>query len=431
MSGVALVFVRLAVRINRREVLGICLGGLIAGMLPEHSILSAAPATARQATQTPATDYLATGVARVQAGDFQLGIMMLNEVVAPGSKADAATVARAHAYRAQGFLGLNRPDDARAAALLSLKADTDIAVTAPAYSTAVVELFADLRRPSAAVSPEIVGRAAEQEGRYDEAFAAYVTAYQELPTPAPPEDDARLREKIILLARRLNTPPVVSPQARAHFRKAQELIEAQAVLGSAGTASLSAAASELYSAIRVAPWWAEATLQLATVLQQLQRVEAALANLNLYRLADPEGYAKASGAKAKVETPAARAAAAAEVASVYVYWPPQVRSRGTPKIYCDGFLVAELQKGRFIEIGVAAGAHELKLGSKAEKFSFEPGNSYYVRASQEGFTRWSPFTLQLVDPGEALAELRDKSIGSNDPRRTFTNQCAAAPPRRK
>lgn len=395
------------------------------GVVVALLIFSAVPSSQ---TQTP--DYFTSGVARIQAGDFQLGIMTLNEVVDPGSKADAATVARAHVYRAQGFLGLNRRDDARAAALLALKANPGISVTAPPYSSAVVELFAEVRRPAVAASPEIAAAAAEQQGNYQEAFAAYVAAYQKLPTPAPTEDDRRLREKIISLARRLPTPPAIPQDARAHFNKAQELIQAQAVLGNAGAASLKAAATELEGAIRVAPWWPEATFQLAAVLQQLQLVDAALMNLNLYRLADPEGYAKTAAPKATTVTAPARKDAAAGVASVYIYWPPQVRSRGTPKVYCDGFLVAELQKGRFINLGVPAGAHEIKFSGKTEKFSFEPGNTYYVRGSQEGFTRWSPFNLRLVDSNEGAAELQEKSIAANDARRTYTNQCAA-PPKRK
>lgn len=381
--------------------------------------------------QTSTSEYLATGVARIQSGDFQLGIMMLNEVVAADARTDAATRARAHAYRAQAFLGLNRPDEAQAAAMLALKANPDISVTAPPYSAAVVQLFRDARSPAATLSPEIAGAAAEQEGRHQDAFAAYLAAYQQLSIPAPAEDDRRLREKIILIARRLDAPPAIPQDARAHYRKAQELIDAQAVLGSAGAASLDAAAMELQRAIRLAPWWAEPLFRLATLLQQLQRVEAALMNLNLYRLADPEGYAKATATKVPVEKAPVRTEATAAVASVYIYWPPQVRSRGTPKVYCDGLLVAELQKGRFIALGVPGGAHDIKLSGKSESFSFEPGHTYYVRASQEGFTRWSPFTLQLVDPDEGAAELREKSITSNDPRRTYTNQCAAPPLKRK
>lgn len=376
--------------------------------------------------QTPSVDYLGTGIARVRSGDFQPGITMLDEVVAPWSSADAATIARAHAYRAQGFLGLNQPENARAAVLLALKANPRMSVTAASYSAELVRLFNEARRRASAVSPEIAAAVSEQTWNYRDAFAGYVAAYQGLPDPAPAEDDRRLREKIIALARRLDPPPVIPEDARTHYAKAEQLIAAQAVLGGAGTASLEAAAKELQRAIRAAPWWGDAAWKLATVLQQLQRVDAALINLNMYRLADPGGYARATAATAVAEPPAARAevAAAPRTASVYVYWPPQQRVKGAPEVYCDGVLIGKLQKGRFIALAVAGGSHTIKL-SNAEAFSFEPGKSYFLRVSLEGFHRWAPFTLRLVDPPEAEAELREKSIAANDPGRTYTHQCTA------
>ena len=100
-------------------------------------------------------------------------------------------------------------------------------------------------------------------------------------------------------------------------------------------------------------------------------------------------------------------------------------------MYCDGNLVAELQKGRFVALSVPPGSHEIKVSGKQETFAFEPGTSDYVRASQEGFTRWSPFNLRLVDATAGAAEFKDKSITSNEARRTFTNQCAAPQGKRK
>lgn len=55
--------------------------------------------------------------------------MTLNEVVSPTANADAAMVARAHAYRAQANLGLDQPERARAAALLALQADPSLIVS--------------------------------------------------------------------------------------------------------------------------------------------------------------------------------------------------------------------------------------------------------------------------------------------------------------
>src|SRR5690242_8152591 len=87
--------------------------------------------------QQPAPDYLAMGITRVESGDYQMGIMTLNEVLTPESKADAATIARAHAYRAQAYLGLRQLERARAAAQLALKADAKIVISSPPYSPAL------------------------------------------------------------------------------------------------------------------------------------------------------------------------------------------------------------------------------------------------------------------------------------------------------
>ncbi|MBY0495880.1 MAG: hypothetical protein K2Y23_16850 [Cyanobacteria bacterium] len=386
---------------------------------------------ASASAQPPAPDYLAGGVARIESGDFQFGLMMLNEVVAPESKAGAADVARAHAYRAQAFLGLGRPGDASAAVLLALKANPDLAVTSPPYSAAVVRLFEQARRSAGSVSPEIDAAAAEQAGDHAGAFAAYVRAYQAMPQPPTADDDRRLREKIITLARRLSPPPAIPQDARAHYAKAEQLIEAEAMLGGGGGASLDAAIVALESAIRSAPWWADATLKLATLLQKRQRVDAALINLNLYRLADPDGYTKATAAKADAERPAARAGAVPRMASVYVYWPSQVRATGRPKVYCDGSLVAELQKGSFVALSVPGGSHDIKLNGKSATFAFEPGGRYYVRVSMEGFTRWASFTIRLADPDEGAAEFQNGAIAANDPRRTYAAQCAAPVPKKR
>lgn len=215
--------------------------------------------------QQPAPDYLASGIARVEAGDFQMGIMTLNEVVAPTSKASAATIARAHAYRAQAYLGLDQPERAQAAALLALKADPAIAISAPPFLPGLVKLFADVRAPAPA-DPEAAAAGAAKSGNYQEAFLDYLSAYQALPNPAPAADDRRLRERIITVVGRLQTKPAIPEEASAHFDKATQLLEAEAVLGAGGTATTEAAAAELQQAVRLAPWWPEATFKLAGVL---------------------------------------------------------------------------------------------------------------------------------------------------------------------
>lgn len=378
--------------------------------------------------RTPA-DHLKVGITYVESGDFLAGLMTLNEVVAPGAKADAVMVARAHAYRAQANLGLEEPERARAAARLALEFDPSIVVATPPFSSAVVALFEGLRGPSTA-DPETAGVSAEKSGRYQDAFLAYLSAFQRLPEPVPADDDRRLRERIIEVVRRLPATPTIPQEARARFTKAEELLAAEALLGGAGTAASTAAAAELRAAIRVAPWWPEATFKLAGVLQKLQRVDDALINLNLYRLAAPEAYGaamnpNASAAAAMLPDRVAPAVepARSKLGSIYVYWPRGPRGNGKRKVLCDGFHVADLENRRYILIEVTPGTYTIKLNNKTLAVSVEAGREYYLRTHVGGYPARLMFKEALADQG--LTDLHDKTMSANLPQLTYSGGCSA------
>ena len=296
-----------------------------------------------------------------------------------------------------------------------------------AFST----IAARAQAPGAADNPEALSdgertaQTAEKLGLYPEAFAAYLRAYQNLPQPAPPAAEQRLRERIITVVNRLPEKPAVPVAATAHFAKATSLIDADTLLGGAGSAAMTTAAEELVNAIRLAPWWADATFKLATALQRLQRFDEAVINLNLYRLADPSGYAAAIAAKtgapgASKDAPAAKPAAA----TVYIYWPKQVRGDGRPKVLCDGFHVADLRNRHFIVLNVAPGMHSIGIHDKAlPQLSFESGQKYYLRANVSGFPARMDLLQATADEWEA--ELRGDDMKANDPRRTYSTQCNA------
>jgi tetratricopeptide (TPR) repeat protein len=385
-----------------------------------------------------AAEHLNAGVVYLESGDYLIALMTLNEVVGPDSKAVPAVMARAHAYRAQANFGLNQPERARAAALLALKADATIEVKPPSFSSAVITLFDELRRP-AVTDPEAIGRAEETAGRYQQAFLAYLSAYERIAEPPPPADDSRLRERIMAVARLLEAEPVIPAEAKAHLLKADELLAAEQLLGGSGAASSQAAAVELRQAIRIAPWWPEAAFRLAGVLQKLQRLDEAVINLNLYRLADPEGYAAAVAARgaAPADKPRGRIApprptsvapVASATATLYVYWPPQARGAGRPKVRCDGHHVADLQSGRFVTLNVPAGARNISFHNKTYPFSFESGGTYYLRAAVEGFPNTA--IVRVIASSEGAAEMRDKGVTTNDPLRTYSSDCAAGASRR-
>jgi tetratricopeptide (TPR) repeat protein len=385
-----------------------------------------------QAPSPPAA--LSGGIAQARAGDFLGALLTLGDVVneLAARPAESASLARAHAYRAVAYLGLNQSERARASVRLALAANPGIAVEADEFGPAIVALFAETRQPVAG-NPEARGQAAEQAGRWQEAFLAYLNAFQALPASPAAADDQRLREKIITAVSHLDSKPLIPDEARAHLKKADDLVAAEALLGGSGSnATQQAAAAELRQAVRSAPWWGDATFMLATVLQKLQRVDEALLNLNLYRLADPQGYAAAAARTApKNATEAAAAAAPAPVApaTIHVYWQHTVRSLGMkPKLLCDGHHVADLENGRFIVLNTAPGFHVIEFQGRKVSSTFEGGRTSYVRASIGGYP--AHFSLNLVNPDQAPAEIRDKKITPNDAARTFSAECAGTAPRK-
>jgi tetratricopeptide (TPR) repeat protein len=376
---------------------------------------------------------LANGITQLQAGDFFRAVLTLNDVVTKLSNqpAESTQLARAHAYRAMAYLGLDQSERARAAVLLALAADPGIRVDAGTYTPAVLALFNESRRPVSA-NPEIAGQDAEQAGRVRDAFLLYLTAYQALTVPAPATDDRRLRERIIKVVKRLDTAPAIPPEARERAARADALLEAEAILGTAG-ASSQAAATELRAAVRSAPWWPEATFKLASVLQKLQRVDEALLNLDLYKLADPAGFA---ATVARVTPPAVSAAPAAPApaapprslaaAVIYVYWPEQARGSQREKVLCNARHVADLQNSRFVMLKVTPGTHTVTFDGKDITAIVEGGREYYYRASAEGYPRVRP-VIRLMSAAEATAEIQASRTTINDAARTFSTECLPTP----
>jgi tetratricopeptide (TPR) repeat protein len=375
--------------------------------------------------QAPATtaDNLATGISQVRAGEFFTALFTLNQVVRQPT-GDPVRLARAHAFRAMAYAGLNQLDRARAEVALSLAADPAIIVDTPDYSPITAGLFAEERRPLPQ-NPEAAGMALEQTGRLQQAFVAYLEAYQSLANPVPPAaDDQRLREKMIGLAARLEPAPPVPSEARAHLKRAQDLLDAEAILGGAAGVASQQAVAALHEAIRLAPWWPDATFQLATVLQRLDRGEEALLNLNLYRLADPDGFAAKAGRAGR--TPTEPSASAPAPATIYVYWPEQQRGGGRQKLQCNGQPVAELQNNRFVTLRAAPGSHDLAFRNKHVTVVAEAGRQYFLRASIEGHWQFAMGPeIRLTESGIAQEEMRRQEMKANDARRTFAIECTA------
>ena len=399
---------------------GLILTLAVAGV-PGWTMLAQAPSAA---------DNLAAGIRQIQANDFFRAQLTLNEAASQLAGQPAATemLARIHAYRVLVLVKLDQPERARAAVALALQANPAISVDASVFSPAVVALFDAARRPATA-NPEAAGREAEQAGRFQDAFVSYLAALRALPEPPIPADDQRLRERIITVVARLATPPTIPAEAREHATRADRLLEAEAILGATAGASSQAAATALRQAVRTAPWWAEATFKLATVSQKLQRVDEALLNLSLYRLADPAGYAATiakATAPAITAEPVARAVVPRPVgpATIYIYWPKQQRSSGRHKVFCNGELVAEMQNNRYVVLKAAAGTHDLAFLKKHETAVVEGGREYHFRASIEGHWKFAlGEQLRPTVTDAAKAEMLDKGTSLNAAKYTRSGEC--------
>ena len=380
--------------------------------------------------QQPA-DPLSAGIARIEAGDYRMAIMTLNEVVDPSSNASPADVARAHAYRAQGYLGLKEPARARTALLLALATDPSLAITSPPFSIAMLRLYSAVHVPEG-TDREEAGAAAERAGDHQSAFVHYLTAYEALPDPAPLADDRRIRERIIAAVGRMDTRPAIPPEAAGHFDKAAQLLEAEALLSAGGTATAEAAAAELQQAVRLAPWWPEAALKLAGVLQKLQRVDAALLNLNLYKLADPDGYAAATAPKSvaapadsRPSAPRPAAAPAAPVAQPSVVYFYRARAiwmgtAGGMEAYCDGARMGDLRNGRYFAVRLDPGEHTCHLDAtgmkKSDPVTVRSGDELYFQTGH-GMVQME---LKPIPKEKALAAMA--KLRASDPDRLHNSR---------
>lgn len=393
------------------------------------SFLTRPPPIGAQAPSAAAN--LSAAITQLRAGDMFGALLSLNDVVTQltGRPEQYAMLARAHAYRAAAYAGLGQTDRAKEAVTQALKADPQVIVATNDFTPALIALFDEARRPEAAA------RAADQSGEFGDAFAAFLAAYQALPDPAPAADDRRLREQIIKAVRQLAAAPAIPADAREHLAKADALLEAEAILGSTAGASSQLAETELHKAVRSAPWWPDATFKLASVLQRLQRVDEALLNLTLYKLADPSGYAAAAArvtpatASEKATGPPpgpvpAAAAAANQPAIIYLYYPHNTSSSGSKaKAFCDGQRLGDLENGRFMKLTAAPGTHTIKVGQTVSGV-FTGGEEHYVRVAMWPYP--AHVTANFALPDVARAEIAEKKIVENDPARTFSAVCSAA-----
>lgn len=368
-------------------------------------------------------------IRQLKADDAFRAVLILNDVIAQ-NPADAKVLARAHALRAMAFLAQNQPERALDAVRRALQADRGFAPSAGELNASTIALFESARAPRAA-NAEPEAQRAEQAGNYQAAFLGYLAAYQALSSPPPVADDRRLRESIIRVVSKLPTAPVVPLAAREHVRSATQLIEAEAVLGNVGGASTNAAATELAQAIRLAPWWAEATLQYATVLQKLQRVDQALLNLNLYKLADPNAYAAATAKTnpapvVAATRPAEGRAVPTGVGTIVVYRPRALNGASDRShIECNGATLAHMRNGSTFTFSLPSGRQKVHVDTETFDLDVKPGERRYYRI-KAGFSSWK---IEPVSAREGEADIKERGIDPTKQEDVLLSQCPSVTPR--
>ena len=159
-----------------------------------------------------------------------------------------------------------------------------------------------LARLAKAAEIEQAGLAAEAGGKRREAFKQYLASLEMLDRNPPSDVDARIRERIIKVAHRLDPQPVVPEEAeRFAARGAYRLRNA------ASQADFDQAEAEYDKVVRLAPWWGDAYFNLGVIREKAGDPAGAKRAYEYYLLTNPNGEdarmvkAKIAGLEIEVE----------------------------------------------------------------------------------------------------------------------------------
>ena len=361
--------------------------------------------------QTPADSGLVRGAAENERGDFYQATLTLNEVVRRLEKDPRAArdLALAHAHLAWASHELNQPEQAEAEVRSALLAYAGLVVGEDVFPEEIVSLFDRARRPPSP-DPEAAGRLAMDEGRPQEAFLEFLQAIRGLKDPRAVDVETRLRREIIEAVGAMSSSPPVPEEARRRL----DLTNAM---------DTESAQSELQAVARLAPWWPEPLFRLSKIQQRLARPDDAAATLGLYKLADlasrPHEAARPDEPTPVVVAPSL--GQASTMGMLIIYWSPQFKGAGRPKIRCEGAHMADLAKGRLIQITASSGLRKVKFLNKETTIRVLPGGTHYLRAAAVGFPAHAE--IREVPEGEAQAEIKEKGIGLNEANKTYGTTC--------
>lgn len=173
------------------------------------------------------------------------------------------------------------PKDGSVAALLMGGSTGSAAISPPATNKLAMNAF-ESKLPDIAAQEKAADEAAAA-GDSTKALGHLVTALSLVPNGAEAHPRVRnLFEKAIREAGRTDPPPAVPEQARSRGMKGLAFVKM-----AKSPEDYDEAAEELTAALRVAPWWADAWVNLALVEEKRSRFDDAAQDLRLYLLAAP------------------------------------------------------------------------------------------------------------------------------------------------
>jgi hypothetical protein len=126
------------------------------------------------------------------------------------------------------------------------------------------------------------------------ALKVYVAALQAVPAGDATGAEFEIRKKAIACARKMTPPPALPADAQQHFVGAAVILN-----DSKDELARQKAAAEFAACLKSAPWHADAYYNLAALQEVAKDNDAALANYQLYLLANP-GADNAKAVQAKV-----------------------------------------------------------------------------------------------------------------------------------
>jgi tetratricopeptide (TPR) repeat protein len=135
----------------------------------------------------------------------------------------------------------------------------------------------------AVMADEKTGMAAESAGKIQEAFKWYQKALQGLAPDSPGDLGARIRERLINVARRLSPPPSVPDKAIRFLKRGMAIIKTAEAQD-----DFERAESELSQAVYIAPWWGDAYFNRGLIREKMGHLTEAIYDFKTYLMASPD-----------------------------------------------------------------------------------------------------------------------------------------------